>query len=87
MGIKAEKVRHSDVRPGSPVYITNPIEYPGSTAFRAGDPDILPDDYVWTLFESTARYNPWLRKEVNGPLGQVRRGTTHALDGLDDHAR
>ena len=87
MGMKAEKVRHADVRPGSPIYITNPIEYPGSSVFRAGDPDILPDDPVWTLFESTARYNPWLREEVNGPLGQVRHGTIHALDGLDNHAR
>jgi len=82
--MKAEKVLHKDVRPGSPVYITDPIKYPNSTPFYAGDPDIFPDDPVWTCFESWARYNPWLKKEANGPLGQLRHGTTHALDGMDN---
>ena len=81
--MKSEKVLHKNVRPGSPIYITDPIRFPNSTPFYAGDPDIFPSDEVWTCFESWSRYNPWLRKEANGPLGQLRVGTIHALDGLD----
>jgi len=85
--MKAEKVKHSDVRPGSPIYITDPIKYPNSTPFYAGDPDIMPGDQVWTCFESWARYNPWLRKEVNGPIGELRVGLANSLTGLDNHVR
>ena len=85
--MKAKQVRHRDVRPGSPIYITDPIRFPNSSPFYAGDPDIFQDDLVWTVFESWSRHNPWLKKEVNGPIGQVRDGMTNAITGLDNHAR
>lgn len=85
--MKAEQVRHGDVRPGSPIYITDPIRFPNSTPFYAGDPDIFPDDMVWTCFESWSRYNPWLKKEVNGPLGKLASPLTNCLTGFDDWAR
>ena len=81
--MKAEQVRHSDVRPTSPIYEVNPFEYPNCGVFYAGDPDIPQDAMVWTVFESWSRYNPWLKKEVNGPIGEMRVGLTNALIGLD----
>ena len=72
--MKAEQVRYGDIRRNSPFYTTNPIEHSGTFPFyanTAADDIFSPDDLVWVCFEAWSRYNPWLKREANGPLGQL----------------
>jgi len=83
---KAEQVRFGDLRPNSPFYLDNPIECPNAPPHHTGSTPLPDDTPVWTLFEPWSRYNPWLKREVNGPIGELS-DLGMSLIGLDEHLR
>jgi len=83
---KAEQVPFGDLRPNSPFYLDNPIECPNALPHHTGSMPLPDDTPVWTLFEPWSRYNPWLKREVNGPIGELTN-LGMSLIGLDEHLR
>jgi len=83
---KAEQVPFGHLRPNSPFYLDNPITCPNTPVHYTGSMPLPDDTPVWTLFEPWSRYNPWLKKGVNGPIGHLT-DLGKSLIGLDEHLR
>lgn len=61
--MKAEKVIHRNVKPGSPIYLYNPVANDWRVPpVYAGDKTVSQDAEVWVVYESWYRKNPWLRR-------------------------